>query len=314
MSQMNRRDLLSFAALAAAGIALGPVARAAEGDKKKILFFTKSTGFQHDGVKRGKNGELGFAEAALQKLGADAGYDVTVSKDGTLFDPDKIGQWDAFAFYTTEDLTQPSPKDRPGEVPMSAAGKAAFLDAIAGGKGYLGFHCASDTFHSKNRGKLGDQLLRDKTVEDQRDPYIKMVGGEFAGHGSQQKAKMLVASNEFPGLENLKQYEMQEEWYNLHNISDDLHVILIQDTSTMSYKGGDAQYKRPSYPATWARSHGKGRVFYTSMGHREDVWRSEPFKQVTLAALAWITGKTNFDPKPNVKQATPEIMTFAAAK
>src|SRR4051812_1428433 len=99
---MNRRDLLSLAALTAAGLALGPIAgraRAAEGDKKKVLFFTKSAGFQHDVVKR-KGDELSFAEKNLQKLGADNGYDVVCSKDGGLLAPDKVAQWDAFAFYT----------------------------------------------------------------------------------------------------------------------------------------------------------------------------------------------------------------------
>ena len=313
---INRRNLLSLAALAGAGLMLGPTARRAFGQdaKKKILFFTKSTGFQHSVIAR-KNGELGHAEKILIKLGADNGYDVVCSKDGNLLAPDKIAQWDAFAFYTTEDLTKPSNEkgNKSGEEPpIPAGGKEAFLNAIADGKGFLGFHCASDTFHSKNRGKLGEQLLRDKPQEDVRDPFIKMIGGEFAGHGSQQKATMKVTSNAFPGLEDLKDFNFQEEWYNLHNLSDDLHVILAQDTTTMTYEKGDAQYKRPIYPATWARKHGKGPVFYTSMGHREDVWTNPIFQKVTLAALAWITGKTQFDPKPNVKTATPEVVTFAA--
>ena len=44
----------------------------------------------------------------------------------------------------------------------------------------------------------------------------------------------------------------------------------------------------PPYPATWARMHGKGRVFYTSMGHREDVWTNEKFQQVALGGFSWV--------------------------
>jgi type 1 glutamine amidotransferase len=319
--QMNRRDLLSLAALAGAGLALGPVARtfgqAASGEKKKLLFFTKSTGFQHSVIQR-KNGELGFAEKILQDLGAKNGYDVVCSKDGNLLAPDKIGQWDGFVFYTTEDLTKPSPEDKNksgSEPPIPAGGKEALLKAIADGKGFMGFHCASDTFHSSKRPKPGEQMLRDEQVADNRDPYIKMIGGEFAGHGSQQKATQKVISRAFPGLEDIQDFGFQEEWYNLMNISDDLHVILAQDTSSMkSDKGGDAQYKRPNYPSTWARMHGKGRVFYTSMGHREDVWTNPLFQKFTLAGLAWITGRTQFEPKANVREATPEIPVLAAAR
>lgn len=296
---------------------LAPMQRivAAEGKKPRILFLTKSTGFQHSVIAR-KGNELGWAEKILQKIGADNGYDIVPSKDAGLLNPDKIDQWDGFAFYTTEDLTKPSPtKDRGEEPAMSAEGKAAFLKAIAAGKGYLGFHCATDTFHSPKRPRPTDQLLRDAAYDDVRDPYIGMIGGEFAGHGSQQKSKMRVATKTFPGLEGLEDFEMHEEWYSLMNLSNDLHVVLVQETSTMqTAKGGDAMYKRPPYPATWARMHGKGRVFYTSMGHREDVWTNPVFQKVTLAALAWITGKTQFDPKPNVVEATPQAVTFPAAK
>jgi type 1 glutamine amidotransferase len=319
MSQINRRNLLSLAALTAAGLALGPTARRAfaADEKKKILFFTKSSGFPHSVVTR-KGNQLAHAERLLTEFGGANGYDVTCTKDGSVFTAEGLKPYDAILFYTTEDLTtsQTNPKhpeaDRGPAIPKE--GKQLFLDLIEQGKGFMGFHCASDTFHSKNRGKLPDQLLRDKTHEDQRDPYIKVIGGEFAGHGSQQKATMRVASHDFPGLEDLKDFDLQEEWYNLYNLSDDLHVILVQDTSTMKTTGGDAQYKRPNYPATWARVHGKGRVFYTSMGHREDVWTNPIFQKVTLSALAWITGKTQFEPKPNIKTATPEVTTFAAAK
>ena len=322
MSQhMNRRDLLSLAALAGAGLALGPIGRAfgqaASGEKKKLLFFTKSTGFQHSVIQR-KNGELGFAEKILQKLGADNGYEVVCSKDGNLLAPDKIAQWDGFVFYTTEDLTKPSPEDKHksgAEPPIPAGGKEALLNAIEDGKGFFGFHCATDTFHSPKRPKPGEQMLRDEKLEDVRDPFIKMIGGEFAGHGAQQNARQKVVSKAFPGLEDIQDFSFQEEWYNLMNISDDRHVILAQDTSTMKTEAkGDAQYKRPNYPSTWARTQGKGRVFYTSMGHREDVWTNPLFQKFTLAGLAWITGRTQFDPKPNVKEATPEIPTFAAAR
>ena len=58
---------------------------------------------------------------------------------------------------------------------------------------------------------------------------------------------------------------MLEEWYTLKNHAKDLHVLLIHEPGL---KGN--MYDRPAYPATWAHLHGQGRVFYTSMGHREE--------------------------------------------
>ena len=96
-----------------------------------------------------------------------------------------------------------------------------------------------------------------------------MIGAEFTGHGSQQKVTMKIVSPDFPGLKGLgDSFAMLEEWYTFHKFLPDLHVILVQETKGMH----DSLYQRPPYPATWARMCGKGRVFYTSMGHREDVW------------------------------------------
>jgi type 1 glutamine amidotransferase len=323
MSQMNRRDLLSLAALTAAGLALGPIARtfAADEPKKKILFFTRSSGFPHPVVNR-KNGEPAHAERLLKEFAGAHGYDVTVTKDGTIFTPEKLAEFDAIAFYTTGDLTTTAPKNpKDDQVPgMPKEGKQALLDFIASGKGFIGFHCASDTFHSPNYAGKKEiaqqaQLIRDKDAkfEDVRDPYIKMIGGEFITHQSQQPATMKVVDAKFPGLEGIKDFGFTEEWYALGNFSDDLHVILVQDTDSMKAKGEKA-YQRAPYPATWAKPYGKGRVFYTNMGHREDVWTNPIFQQVTLAGLAFITGRTNPDITPNIQATTPEIVTFAAAK
>ena len=60
-----------------------------------------------------------------------------------MFEPDQIGQWDAFVFETTGDLTTPGGDKNP---PISPDGEKAFYDAIRGGKGFMGMHCATDTF------------------------------------------------------------------------------------------------------------------------------------------------------------------------
>ena len=78
-------------------------------------------------------------------------------------------------------------------------------------------------------------------------------------------------------------------------------MILLQDTQGMI--GED--YERPPFPSTWARQHGKGRVFYTSMGHREDVWTSPTFQQILLGGLGWATGNTEFALAGNVEQTAP---------
>ena len=221
---LNRRQML----LAAGAALLGPSALRAlaaqkGGPTKKVLFFTKSSGFQHSVITR-KDGKPALAERILTEIGKEHGFEVVASKDGRMFDPDKIGQWDAFAFETTGDLTKPPTMDKNDkEPPMSADGLKAFLDAIESGKGFVGMHCATDTFGDYR--KLGAD-----------DPYIKMIGGEFTGHGAQQVATIEVADPSFPGVAGFGtgSFKINDEWYAQKYLADDLHVILVQETEGMT--------------------------------------------------------------------------------
>jgi type 1 glutamine amidotransferase len=130
-----------------------------------------------------------------------------------------------------------------------------------------------------------------------------MLGGEFIIHGVQQEATNRVASPEFPGVGEINQsFTLMEEWYCLKNFAPDMHVILVQETEGMQ---GDC-YQRPPFPATWARKHKKGRVFYTSLGHREDVWTNPLFEQILLGGLSWTMGRVDADVPSNMKEVTPE--------
>ena len=283
----NRREMLfaSGAALMGAGPLLGRSLGANRAETPKVLFFTKSSGYEHSVIAR-KNGQLSHAEKILTELGKRGGFEVVASKDGSLFDPDKIGQFDAFAFETTGILTTQG--DRNDGKPMTADGKKAFLDAIAGGKGFVGMHCATDTFHSP---------------ENEIDPYIKMIGGEFIVHGAQQVANLHVYDSAFPGAKPIPvDYKINDEWYAQKHLADDLHVIIAHKTEGM--KG--PMYQRPDFPQTWARMHDKGRVFYSSMGHREDVWENPLFQGLLVGALHWAMKKVDANVEPNITKVTPE--------
>jgi type 1 glutamine amidotransferase len=159
-------------------------------------------------------------------------------------------------------------------------------------------HSATDTFHSPSADSL--------------DPYIKMIGAEFIVHGGQQKAHMICADSKFPGMSAVPaDFGPMEEWYSLKWFAPNLHVLLIQDTSTMQTNGNNKCYARPPYPATWARMHGKGRVFYTNMGHREDVWTNPVFQQVLAGGLNWAVRNIDADVTPNFEKVTPEANVMA---
>src|SRR5262249_49367030 len=162
----DRREFLKAISIAAVGAALPR--RVYSAAKKSVLVFTKSSGFEHQVVKR-VNAQPSICENAIAELGKNHGFEVTCSKDGRIFDSLEFQQYSALFFFTTGDLTTSGTDKNP---PMSAAGKTAMLSAIEGGLGFVGCHAASDTFHTQP----DPQDLSNRYVAHgaQSDPYLRM--------------------------------------------------------------------------------------------------------------------------------------------
>jgi len=204
-----------------------------------------------------------------------------------------LDQYAAIAFYTIGDLTKRAADGSPS---MTARGKQRLISAIADGKGFVGFHSATDTFHSKSP---------QNEDESQVGPYLAMIGAESVAHGEQQEASLLFAPPKFPGIGGVGVGEglaFTDEWYTFKNFASGLHVILVQETRMMKGK----VYRRPDFPATWAHTYGNGRVFYTSLGHREDIWTNPFFQAMVIGAVAWVSGRVQADVAPNMEMVTPQ--------
>lgn len=291
---------LRFLVVLTAVVALAATALNATAATKKILFFTKSSGFEHSVISWQKV-KPSFAEQVLLDLGKKHHWEFTFSKDGSLFSPEYLKQFDAVFFYTTGDLCSEGTDKQPA---MSPAGKQALFDYVRSGKGFIGTHSASDTFHTDNEDKKGPE--RYKNHGDKADDYVKFLGAEFIKHGAQQVATNTVTDPKFPGFEKVgASYALNEEWYSLKDFTPDIHVLSVIDAPTM--KG--VEYQRPPYPSTWARLEGKGRVFYTAMGHREDVWTNPLFQDILVGGIRWALGDVKADVKPNLKETAPGAFT-----
>ena len=139
-----------------------------------------------------------------------------------------------------------------GDLPIPD--KQGFLDWIKAGHAFIGIHAASDTFH----GWPG---------------YIDMLGGEFKHHGPQVAVECLnqdpanPATAALPATWNIS----QEEIYQFTNYdSTKVHDLLILDKHPETGAPGH-------YGVSWCKEYGSGRVFYTSLGHREDLWDPTDF-------------------------------------
>jgi len=285
-------SFLAVAFAAAAAVQAAPA--------HKILFFTKSSGFEHSVISWSK-GQPSLAEKTFLELGGKNEWTFEFSKDGSKFSPEYLKGFDTVIFYTTGDLTTEGTDKQP---PMTPAGKQALFDYVKGGKGFIGLHSASDTFHTANESKKGPDRYANHGKD--ADPYVCFLGAEFIIHGAQQVATNKVIDKKFPGFETAgDSFAFNEEWYSLKDFRSDLHVLTVIDAPSM--KG--APYQRPAYPTTWARAEGKGRVFYTAMGHRDDIWTNPTFQSILIGAIKWTTGDVKAEIPANLSEVAPGAMT-----
>jgi putative membrane-bound dehydrogenase-like protein len=137
--------------------------------------------------------------------------------------------------------------------------EAALLDYVEGGKGLVAIHCASHCFRNSDR-------------------YTALVGGRFLRHDTGVfRARIIDAQH--PALQGVSSFESWDETYVHNQLADDIRVLMVREDA-----GGYEPY-------TWVRQQGKGRVFYTALGHDERTWNKEGFHKLLEQGLRWAAGK-----------------------
>jgi type 1 glutamine amidotransferase len=245
---------------------------------KKLLVVTVTKGFRHSSIP---TAEKVLGELADRSKAFTVDYVRTDDDMATKMTKENLRQYDGFIFANTTGILPLPDKD-------------AFLSEIHNGKAFIGMHSASDTFHGK--GMI--------------DPYIDMCGGEFAGHGAQVGVDCLVMDPKHASTKHLENpwHISQEEIYLLKNY--DRHKV--RDLLSLD-KHPNKKEEHGHFPVSWCKTFGKGRVFYTSLGHREDVWdantpegmkRANPkhvsvaYQKHILNGILWTLGLAEGDATP----------------
>ncbi len=223
--------------------------------KKRLLVVTHTAGFRHaDSI------ELG--EKILAEIGARSGvFEVDYCRDASdvqkMLTPEFLnsGKYDGVVFLnTTGDIGIP---DLP-----------AFLNWLKGGKAFIGIHAAADTYHN-------------------RPEYLEMVQGQFAYHGQQTKVEAKVEQPDHPAVAHFgASWIVFDEIYIFkENNRKNVNVLLSMDKHP---DDGTPQAGKPGdYLLAWCREYDKGRMFYTALGHRLDVWQSEEYQRHLLGGILW---------------------------
>lgn len=195
---------------------------------KRLLVFSKTSGFRHASIKDGK--------IALQKLAAEHNYAIDFTEDANVFTDANLARYDAVVFLLTT-----------GTI-LNDNQKAAFERYIRAGGGYVGVHSASDTEYAWSW-------------------YGGLVGAYFDrihGHSKVVKATIYVTDRTHPSTMMLPAVWIRtDEWYNFAtNPRGKVNVLMTIDERT--YKGGTMG---DDHPIAWYHAYDGGRAWYTALGH-----------------------------------------------
>lgn len=256
--------------LAVGALLCGPLSAQAP-KKKKLLAIGDVKGFQHDSVSH--------ALAVIERMGQETGlWDTYIRTDSQLLTKQKIGgnaknldYFDAVFFYTT------------GELDMTGQQKADFMSFIkVDGKGFVGGHSAIDTFYSWPE-------------------YGEMTGGYFDQHPwGTFDAPVIVEDGQFEGMKGFKkEFVIKDEIYQAKNYSrDKVRVLARLDPSKLDMKNPRIHRTDGDFAVAWMKTYGNGRVFYSTFGHRPEVWDMPEVQKMYLEAIKWALKLTEADITP----------------
>lgn len=237
---------------------------------RRILVFWRCEGFFHgDGIAA--------ANLALGKMGSKTGaFAVDCSDDYAVFEPANLARYDAVVLNNTTQLEFPKPEM-----------KQALLDFVRGGKGLVGIHAAADNFYNWPEGAA-------------------MVGGLFDGHpwgGSGTWAFRLddpehTLNRAFGG----KGFMLQDEVYQYRDpyTREDRRILLtldLSDPATGAVKKGVKRTDK-DFAVAWIKTEGKGRVFFSGLGHGRNVFMEPAVLKFYLDGIQYALGDLEADASP----------------
>jgi len=234
---------------------------------KHILVIGQTKGFEHDSVSDGM--------VAIFNMGRDSGlWDATLRTDVELITKKDLGRnaknlnyFDALVFVSTT-----------GELDLDDTQKKDMMSFIKDdGKGFVGVHAALDTNY--------------KWPE-----YGEMIGGWFDQHPwSTFNAPIVNEDPSFPATRHFPgAFLKYDEIYQAKDWSrEKVNVVLSLDSTKLDYANNPRVHRADhDFAVAWDKMYGKGRVFYSTLGHTEEAWNDPDIRKMYFESIKWVLGMT----------------------
>jgi type 1 glutamine amidotransferase len=219
-------------------------------ERDRVLIFTRAAGYRHESTPVGA--------AALAEIAIAAGLAPRVADEPGAFTAQRLARCAAVVFLSTT-----------GTV-LTETARAALADYVRAGGGFVGVHAAANG-------------------EPEWPFFGELIGARFAGHPPLQPGVILVADHAHPAMAHLPaRWSWVDEWYEFEpGPSARARILATVDES--SYTGG-----RPTngagHPIIWCAEVGRGRSFYTSLGHTSEGYADAAFRTHLSQGLRWSAG------------------------
>jgi uncharacterized protein len=258
--------LLFNLAVFQASPAFGQTAVTPQPHKHHVLVIAEAKGWQHDSIPD--------AMVAIYEMGSQSGlWDTELRTDSDLLtfqdipmNAKNLAYFDAVVFASTS-----------GEMTLRDDQKKDLLAFVHDmGRGFVGIHGALDTNFTWPE-------------------YGKMLGGYFDQHPwgtfnapirNEQPNSPIV--RHFPAeFHKLDEIYQPKDWSRA-----DVDVLLSLDPTQLDYSEPTVHRADHDFAVAWVKDYGKGRVFYSSLGHTQESWKDPDIRTMYFEAIKWALGMT----------------------
>jgi len=239
--------------------------------KRRVLALgdTSTRTYQHVAISH--------ALATIERLGRQTGlFETWIRTDTQLVTKRKsshrnLDDFDAIFFYSI------------GELPMTDEQKADLLRFVRDdGKGFVAAHTGNNAFYSWAE-------------------FGEMIGGRFDDHPWELfDAPVEVEDPAFPAMKPFpNHFTINDEIYQAKDFSRERVRVLARLVPDRLDLGTKRVHRTDQdFAVAWARAYGKGRVFYSTFGHRPELWARPDIQTMYVEALKWSMGMTDADVTP----------------
>ena len=265
-------SIAGVASLWAFGMAVEAQRRPRVFPKHVLAWADVRSGYQHDSISH--------AVATVERLGRDSGaYDTIIRTDSQLITRHPITFPEGTGIATGEQFNVRNLNDFDAifffgvrEIELTPAQRADLLAFVKDdGKGFVAAHSAATAFFSWPE-------------------FGELLGGRFDEHPwNITDGTVVVDDPSFPAMKHLPaRWPVHDELYQLKDFSrDKIHVLAHLDPAGLDLKAPLVHRSDRDFPAAWSKTYGRGRVFYSILGHEADDWDDPLLRTMYFEAIRW---------------------------